>query len=422
MRSHDLDGDTAPSSTRAQEQKGARPLDGIKVVDLTSVVMGPYATQIMADFGADVIKVENAHGDTTRFMPGSLEPGMGGTFLNLNRGKRSIVLDLKSPAGRDALMKLVRDADVFVHSMRATAIARLDLGYETVAAVNPNIVYCNMYGFGRQGRYRDLAAYDDVIQAACGSSMLQGMQNGAPAYVTTAIADKVTALTGLYSIMMALFHKERTGEGQEIEIPMFETMVSFNFIEHIGGAFFTPPVTRPYYDRVVSKLRRPYSTSDGYISALVYNDKQWRAFVEIAGLPEGRAAEDLETLAQRLQNIDCVYQHVETAMATRTTEEWLALFDQKGIPAMPLLSLEDLLEDEHLKDVDFFEERDTRFGKVRFPGIPTWFSKTPAHIGDIGPALGEHSEEVLREHGFGEAELSALLPMDGTGSAGKSRR
>ena len=396
--------------SQERDAKGRRPLDGVKVVDLTSVVMGPYATQIMADFGADVIKVENDHGDTTRFMPGNVEPGMGGTFLNLNRGKRSVLLDLKSPAGREALMRLVRDADVFVHSMRANAIARLDLGYEAIAAVNPGIVYCNMYGFGRQGRYRDLAAYDDVIQAACGSSMLQGMQSGAPAYVTTAIADKVTALTGLYAIMMALFHKERTGEGQEIEVPMFETMVSFNFIEHIGGAFFTPPVTRPYYDRVISRLRRPYPTQDGYISALVYNDKQWRAFVEIAGLPEGQSAEDLATLAQRLQNIDCVYQHVERVMASRTTEEWLKLFDEKAIPAMPLLSLEDLLEDEHLKDVDFFEERDTRFGKVRFPGIPTWFSKTPPRIGDIGPALGQHSEEVLREHGFGEEELSALLP------------
>lgn len=410
MRTEDLNDDAGADAPYRKAGKGARPLDGVKVIDLTSVVMGPYATQIMADFGADVIKVENAHGDTTRFMPGSLEHGMGGTFLNLNRGKRSIVLDLKSPEGRDALMKLVRDADVFVHSMRANAISRLNLGYEEITAVNPSIVYCNMYGFGRNGRYRDLAAYDDVIQAACGSSMLQGMQNGSPAYVTTAIADKVTALTGLYSIMIAMFHRERTGEGQEIEVPMFETMVSFNFIEHIGGALFQPPVTRPYYDRVVSKLRRPYVTSDGYISALVYNDKQWQAFVAIAGLPEEQVAEDLQTLAQRLQNIDCVYRHVETVMATRSTEEWLTLFDRIGIPAMPLLSLEDLLEDEHLKDVDFFEERDTKYGKVRFPGIPTSFSRTPARIGDIGPALGEHSEQVLREHGFGEAELSALLP------------
>ena len=388
---------------------GARPLDGVRVIDLTSVVMGPYATQIMADFGADVIKVESGQGDTTRFMPGSLEHGMGGTFLNLNRGKRSIVLDLKSPSGRDALLKLVRDADIFVHSMRSAAIARLKLRYEDIVEANPNIIYCNMYGFGRNGRYCDLAAYDDVIQAACGSTMLQGMQNGTPAYVTTAIADKVTALSGLSAIMMALFHRERTGEGQEIEVPMFETMVSFNFIEHIGGALFQPPVTRPYYDRVVSKLRRPYRTKDGYISALVYNDKQWKAFVEIAGLPEGRAAEALDSLAKRLKNIDHVYEHAERVMATRTTREWLELFDRTGIPAMPLLSLEDLLEDAHLRDVGFFEERDTRHGKVRFPGIPTKFSKTPGRIDDIGPALGEHTVQVLSERGFSKEEIAALM-------------
>ena len=406
---------TGPATRKKAVSAGPRPLDGVRIIDLTSVVMGPYATQIMADFGADVIKVENAHGDTTRFMPGCHEHGMGGTFLNLNRGKRSIVLDLKSPAGRDALLKMVREADVFVHSMRSAAIARLNLRYEDIAEANPNIIYCNMYGFGRNGRYRDLAAYDDVIQAACGSSMLQGMQNGTPAYVTTAIADKVTALTGLSAIMMALFHRERTGEGQEIEVPMFETMVSFNLVEHIGGALFRPPVTRPYYDRVVSRLRRPYRTRDGYISALVYNDKQWRAFVEVAGLPENRDAGELDTLAKRLQNIDCVYQHVETAMATRTTKEWLKLFDRIGIPAMPLLSLEDLLEDEHLTDVDFFDERDTKHGRVRFPGIPTWFSKTPGRISDIGPALGEHTEEVLKEYGFSAEEVETLIqtPLDG---------
>ncbi len=383
------------------------PLQGIRIIDLTSVLMGPYCTQILADLGADVIKVESREGDTTRVLPGGREAGMSGTFLNLNRGKRSIVLDLKDPRGRDALLRLTASADAFVHSMRTKAMAKLHLTYDDIRAVKPDIVYANMYGFGRRGRYRDLTAYDDVIQAASGVCMLQGMSTGRPDYVATAIADKVTGLTGLYALLAALLHRQRSGEGQEIEVAMFETLVAFNYAEHITGALFEPPASPPYYKRVVSRLRRPFVTKDGYIAALVYNDRQWRSFVEIAGAPPG--GDRFAALADRLEHIDEVYRYLESCMAERTTAAWLEAFDKGGIPAMPLLSLDDLFDDPHLSDVEFFERRSTDKGEVRFPGIPTWFSKTPAGISDIGPGLGEHGAEILAEHGFDETEIAALL-------------
>lgn len=402
---------TSDSAEKASHKERSGPLKGVRVLDLTSVLMGPYCTKILADHGADVIKVESGSGDTTRFLPGGKEAGMGGTFLNLNRGKRGIVLDLKSPEGRDAVLRLAANSDVFVHSMRPGAIARLNLTYEDIRKVKPDIIYGNMYGFGRRGRYSKLTAYDDVIQAASGISMLQAKSTGTPGYVASAVADKVSGLTGLYALLMALFHHARTGEGQEVEVGMFETMVSFNYLEHISGALFDPPVTLPYYNRVVSRLRRPYQTSDGYVSALVYNDKQWRSFVSIAGAPPSAGDGRFDKLADRLNNLDEVFGHIEACMKLKTTAEWMSAFDVGGIPCMPLLSLEELPDDEHLKDVGFFQSMPTSKGDMRFPGIPTWFSKTPGKITDAGPALGEHTAEVLREAGFSAAEVGQLMQV-----------
>ncbi|RYY12531.1 MAG: CoA transferase, partial [Alphaproteobacteria bacterium] len=233
--------------------KGKGPLAGVRVLDLTSVLMGPYATQIFADLGADVVKVESPDGDTTRHLPPGKEEGQGGMFLNVNRGKRSIVLDLKQPAGREALLALARDADVFVHSMRAQAIGRLGLDYEALKVVNPRIIYANLYGFGRSGPYRDYPAYDDIVQAASGLVDLQAkLSHGQPTYLGTVVADKVTGLTGAYAIIAALFARERSGEGQEIEVPMFETLVSFTMIEHLCGSLFDPPLGPPEYPRVTA--------------------------------------------------------------------------------------------------------------------------------------------------------------------------
>ena len=244
--------------------RGKGPLAGVRVLDLTSVLMGPYATQIFADLGADVIKVEDPRGDTTRFLPPGPEPGRGAMFINLNRGKRSLALDLKQPAARAALLRLVKNTDVFLHSMRAGAINRLGLDYASVREANPDIIYANLYGFGRAGSYRDYPAYDDIVQAAAGLADLQSRLNGGePAYLATVVADKVAGLTAAYAICAALYAREKGAGGQEIEVPMFETLVSFVCAEHLSGSLFDPPIGPPEYPRVVSAERRPYRTADG---------------------------------------------------------------------------------------------------------------------------------------------------------------
>ena len=373
----------------------AGPLTGLRVVDLTGMVMGPYCTQIMADMGADVLKVEPPEGDGTRYISVGPAPGMGGVFVNVNRGKRSVVLDLRSDAGKSALRSLIERADVFIHSMRFKAIAKLGFGYEDVAAINPAIVYTNCYGYSRRGPDRDLAAYDDTIQAECGLPAVQQLLTGEANYVGTIMADKVTGLTALYATMMALFHRERTGEGQEVEVSMFETMASFMLVEHANGALFTPPLGPAHYPRAVAPNRRPYRTRDGHISALIYNDKQWSLFVDAVKPPW--ASDELKTLAQRARQIDAVYGLLADTFKERTTEEWLTLFRKLGIPAAPLRTPDELFDNPHLNAVGFFETVDSPHGPVRFPGVPTWFSRTPGHVAGPAPELGAHTRQVLEE-------------------------
>lgn len=390
--------------------RGKGPLAGVRIVDLTSVLMGPYATQIFADLGADVIKVESPDGDTTRNLPPGHDENRGGMFLNINRGKRSLVLDLKQPAGRDALLALVRDADVFVHSMRAQAIGRLGLDYEAVRAANPRIVYANLYGFARNGPYRDYPAYDDIVQAASGLVDLQArLSDGKPTYLGTVVADKVAGLTGAYSIIAALFARERSGEGQEIEVPMFETLVSFTMVEHLCGSLFEPPLGPPEYARVIATSRRPYATSDGHIGVMIYNDKHWRSFFAALGDPEWSKDPMFSSIGNRTRNIAAVLDRVAAVMADRTSAEWLDLFREANIPAMAIASTQDLLHDRHLVETGFWQSRDTEAGTLRFPGIPTSFSRTPGAIGDPGPALGADSREILAEAGFDEAAIDRLI-------------
>src|SRR5579862_9839262 len=296
----------------ATNKQAFGPLSGVRVIDLTSMVMGPYATQIMADMGADVIKIEPPDGDNTRYISVGPAPGMSGVFVNVNRGKRSVVLDLRSDAGIAALRGLIQQADIFIHSMRSKAIAKLGFSYEAVVALNPAIIYTNCYGYGRRGPDKDLTAYDDTIQAECGLPAIQQMLTGEANYVGTIMADKVAGLTALYATMMALFHRERTGEGQEVEVSMFETMASFMLVEHANGAMFSPALGPAIYPRAVAPNRRPYRTRDGYISALIYNDKQWATFVEAVRPPW--ASDAYATLERRARHIDTVYALVADTM------------------------------------------------------------------------------------------------------------
>ena len=385
--------------------KRGGPLSGVRVIDLTAMVMGPYCTQIMADMGADVIKVETPEGDNTRNISVGPEPGMSGVFVNVNRGKRSVVLDLRVEAGKHALRELVRQGDVVIHSMRARAIARLGFSYPDVAATNPSIVYTNCYGYGRHGPDADLTAYDDTIQAECGLPAVQQMLTGEASYVGTIIADKVAGLTAVYATMMALFHRERSGEGQEVEVSMFETMASFMLVEHANGAMFDPPLGPAVYPRAVAPNRRPYRTRDGHISALVYNDKQWSAFIE--AVRPAWASDSFATLAQRARQIDTVYALLGETFGERTTGEWLDLLRSLDIPAAPLRTPDELFENPHLNAVGFFETEQTCNGPVRFPGVPTWFSQTPGHVAGPAPRLGDHTREVLEELGLTAAGQGA---------------
>jgi len=388
---------------------GKGPLAGVKVLDLTSVLMGPYATQIFADLGADVIKIEGPAGDTTRFIPPGPDPSRGAMFINVNRGKRSLALDLKQPSARDAVLRLAKDADVFIHSMRAQAIARLGLDYAALAEANPRIIYANLYGFGRDGPYRDYPAYDDIVQAASGIVDLQArLSGGVPTYSANVIADKVSGLTGAYAVIAALFARERTGQGQEIEVPMFETMVSFAAVEHLCGSLFTPPLGQPEYPRATSPARRPYRTADGYIGVMIYNDKHWQAFFRELGNPEWSADPMFVTMRSRSENIGAVLARVAQVLESRTSAEWMDLFRRAEIPATPIASLEDLLHDAHLEQTGFWEERHTNAGALRYPGIPTKFTQTPGAIGDPGPALGADSDAILHEAGFSENEIAAM--------------
>lgn len=397
------------SGHRKHDCSGGGPLAGIRVLDLTATLMGPYCTQILCDMGAEVIKVEGPAGDTTRYLQAGTKPGMSPMFVNLGRGKRSVVLDLKTDGGREALAVLARDSDVFVHSMRFDAIQRLGLAYENIVRIREDIVYANLYGYSRGGPYAGWAAYDDTIQGISGLAMLQAEIGGEPRYVPTVMADKVAGLTAAYAIAMALFHRERSGEGQEVEIAMFETMVSFLLVEHVGGALHDPPTGEPVYRRAVAPQRRPYRTADGYVSVLIYSDKQWSRFVSIAGSPTQLLDPRFATFESRAAHIDDVYATLATVMPARRTDEWIELLQDAGIPAVPLRSLRELMHDPHLEQTGFFVKAQTKEGPLRFPGIPTVFSKTPGHIRDAGPRLGEHTVEVLREAGIADDRIECWL-------------
>lgn len=386
------------------------PLSGLRVIDLTSVLMGPYCTQLLGDMGADVIKVENEQGDSTRYLGPSRNKGMSGTFLHAGRNKRSLVLNLKKEAGKKAMLKLVESADVFVHSMRQQAIERLGLTFEEIKNANPKIIYCGGYGFSKNGPYASKPAYDDMIQGASGLAAAQGKTAGSPQYMATVLADKTTGLMMANTILAAAYHREKTGEGQFIEVPMFETMVSFTMLEHLYGLTFEPPLDSSFYPRLTSKYRKPYETKDGFISVIVYNDKQWKNFFKLSGNPELIEDPKFRDLPSRTKHIDELYQLLEKIMLTKKTDEWLKVLEEADIPAMPMNIPEDLLVDPHLTETNFFEKTnhpsEGEYWNMRFPAT---FSKTPVKTSRYAPRLGEHSKEILKEAGFSEEEIQSFI-------------
>ena len=386
------------------------PLEGIRVLDLTAYLLGPFGTQILGDLGAEVIKVEPPEGDMMRSLGPSRHEGMAAVFLNLNRNKRSIVLDLKRAAGREALLRLAASVDVFVHNMRPKAIAALDLGYAVVSAVNPKIVYCGAYGYRHDGPYGDKPAFDDMIQGASGMAALVGRQGGEPGYVPTAFIDKTVGMAAAYAILAALFHRERSGEGQELEVPMLETMVQFIMVEHLYGLTFEPALGGAGYPRMLAPQRRPYRTRDGHICILPYTNRQWRRFLELAGRPEILEDPRFASFGARSENIAELYKLLREVAPERTTAQWLERLDEAEIPAMAVTDPDDLPDDPHLKATGFFEivEHPSE-GALRNMAFPITLSRSPGELRRLAPRLGEHGREVLGEAGFGEAEIAALI-------------
>ncbi len=386
------------------------PLVGITVLDLSSVILGPMAGQYLGDMGADVIKIEGPEGDITRSIGPRRSEGMGALYLANNRNKRSIVLDLKSAEGRAALLRLAARSDVLLHSVRSSAAARIGLAYAPLAAANPRLIYCHVKGFRDDGPYGGRPAYDDIIQALSGLAMLQKIAAGEPRYVPSIMADKVTAVHAAYAIALALFHRERSGLGQEVSVPMLETMVAFNAQEHLGGSVFEPTQGRMGYEPIRDGMRRPFRTGDGYLCFLPYIDAHWRRFFELIARPDLAADPRFGTLRGRQANLGAVWEEVGRQVAMRSNAEWLALLDGTDIPHAVLNDLEDLLDDPHLVATGFWQlHAHPSEGRLRLPAPPIDLAAAPAAIRRLPPRLGEHTGEVLAEYGFSADETARLL-------------
>ncbi|HJZ43685.1 MAG TPA: CoA transferase [Hyphomicrobiaceae bacterium] len=389
-------------------------LKGLRILDLTSVILGPYATQILGDLGAEVIKIEAPDGDSMRPVAPQAAPGLSAIFANTNRNKRSVMLDLKSEAGREALRKLLPTADAFVHNMRQEALDKLGFTFKAVQAINPRIVYAAAVGYGRHGRYAGKPAYDDVIQAASGFAGLFQMRDGTPLYAPSIAADKVSGLHLAYAVLAALLYRERTGQTPGyVEVPMFELMAAFSLCEHLGAATFEE-AGKVGYVRVLSPGRRPYETKDGWVGVLPYSAPNWRKVLTEIGRPEVAEEAWFNNATERSRRVDELYDMLATAMTARTTADWLATFERLDIPAQPVRLPNDLLADPHLSDVGFFAARfadatpvvRTLRQAVNVEGVGDEADRAP-------PLLGADTVDVLREAGCSEAEIAKVLPRKG---------
>ena len=387
------------------------PLAGVRVIDLTQVVLGPMGTQILGDAGADVIKVEPPVGDMTRYVGPRRSDDMAAYFMNLNRNKRSIVLDLKQPAAHAALMRLVAGADVVVHNMRLSAAARLGLDYDSLKSHNPRLIHACATGFRPGTSKAEDPAYDDIIQGMGGIAHLNGLgaQADGPRYLPSVMADKLTGHVLASSIAMALFARERTGLGQAVHVPMMDTIVSFLLPEHLWGHTINDPAQGIGYPRMLTPDRRPFATKDGFLSVMVATHAQWTRLFTLFGTPELAQDERFTTGTARAKNIVAAYAIVAEGMKARTNAEWLLLLRDADLPHGPANSLEDLTRDPYLHEVDFFHQVDhPTEGKMTTLGIPVTYHGTPASIRRLPPRLGQHTAEVLAEAGLSQAEIAAL--------------
>ena len=386
------------------------PLAGIRVIDVTTVVLGPFCSQTLGDMGADVVKVETIEGDSTRLIGPSRTPGMGAYFANLNRNKRSLAINLKKPAARAAILRLAETADVFVHNMRIGAAQRLGLDYETLSARNPRLIHASASGFRKGSSLQDFPAYDDLIQGVSGVASLNAGADGAPRYFPSVMVDKLTGATLASMIGMALFHRERSGLGQEIHLPMMETILSFTLVEHLWHGTLGEPEKGLGYPRMLTPHRRPYATRDGYISVIAHSDAQWGKLFEAMGVPELIRDERFNSVTARSRNIDAVYATLTEGMKHRTTEDWLAELRPADIPCGRANGLDDLFTDPYLTETGFFEPYQHPVeGDVVIPAIPARFSGSPPNVHRPWPTLGEHSREVLAEAGYSAAEIDDIL-------------
>ena len=387
----------------------ALPLAGLRVVDASAVVMGPYASQWLADLGAEVIKIEPPQGDSTRTTGPTTEKGMSPIFLGVNRNKKSVVIDLKHAEGQAALLQLIGTADVFLHSMRPQKLGALGLDPTAVRGANPRLVYATLHGFAESGPYGGRPAYDDIIQGMSGSVDMMVRQSGEARFLPTIAADKTTGLVAAMAIMAAVMQRHATGQGSYVEVPMFETMVAFNLVEHCYGQHFEPPQSAAGYPRVLADSRRPYCTADGYVCMMPYTDAHWQRFFAAIGVPELAIDPRFCSIAARTQNILALYETLGQFGVARSTDEWIALCDALEIPAGRVNTLDDLKDDTHLQATGFFTQvNDPAMGPLRFPGVPVLFNGQRPPVA-TPPRLGADTRAVLLQAGLSAQHVDNLV-------------